>query len=399
MDNQNDNSAAVQAKAPPSYIIYLALFSVQVLFVLWFFVAKYAMAHVDLPPIIFAAYREAVATLVFLVMTKFSLSSSSSSSTGGSCSNAGFMSTILNVYRPHAWSFLLMGFLMFASVAGFIIGLSMVTSFNAAILQPTQPIFAMLIAWMFRLENMSRLKVLSIATACSGAIITVWISALSGNGGESDRLLRALNESGTNDDNLNPGLGNTILLFQCFFAGAMLVLQKRILLEVPSPLIVITITYTIASCLTALSAILSRGIHDPLLIVTSSVAWGAIAYAALFATVFTYYTTAWANNWANPSTVALSLCLQPLLTALFTAVSGGPKLVPPQALSCGLILAGLCIRVYDDNKKATTSHALDEDDNIDDENTIELKKNQITPLIQGQLSGTHQMSVTKTVSP
>jgi len=138
------------------------------------------------------------------------------------------MSTILNVYRPHARSFLLMGFLMFASVAGFIIGLSMVTSFNAAILQPTQPIFALLIAWMFRLETMSRLKLLSIATACYGAILTVWISTLSGNGGESDtggavhRLLRALNESGSKDDNLNPGLGNTILLFQCIFAGAML---------------------------------------------------------------------------------------------------------------------------------------------------------------------------------
>jgi len=173
------------------------------------------MKHVALPPIIFAAYR----------MTKFSISNSSR---GGSCSSAGFMSTILNVYRPHARSFLLMGFLMFASVAGFIIGLSMVTSFNAAILQPTQPIFALLIAWMFRLETMSRLKLLSIATACSGAILTVWISTLSGNGGESDtggavhRLLRALNESGSKDDNLNPGLGNTILLFQCIFAGAML---------------------------------------------------------------------------------------------------------------------------------------------------------------------------------
>jgi len=304
------------------------------------------------------------------------------------------MSTILNVYRPHARSFLLMGFLMFASVADFIIGLSMVTSFNAAILQPTQPIFALLIAWMFRLETMSRLKLLSIATACSGAILTVWISTLSGNGGESDtggavhRLLRALNESGSKDDNLNPGLGNTILLFQCIFAGAMLVLQKRVLVEVPSPLIVITITYTIASCFTVLSAILSRGIHDPVLIVTSSVAWGAIAYAALFATVFTYYTTAWANNWANPSTVALSLCLQPLLTGLFTAISGGPKLVPPQALSCGLILADLCIRVYDDNQQVATSHSLTEDDNIDDENTIELQKIQITPLIKRQLSGT-----------
>lgn len=40
-----------QPRAPPAVLVYGTLFAVQVIFVLWFFVAKIAMAAVDLPPL------------------------------------------------------------------------------------------------------------------------------------------------------------------------------------------------------------------------------------------------------------------------------------------------------------------------------------------------------------
>lgn len=350
------------ARPPSSALLWSTLFVVQLVFVLWIYIAKFAMAKVDLPPLVLAAYREVFATISLLALVRFS---------GGS----GTFKVLRDV-RPHAPSFLLLGFLMFVGLVCYLVGLSMVRPFNAAILQPTQPIFASFFAWICRLESMSLMKALSIGMATSGAVMTIWLSVEPRRGGDpygegSASTTEALQQlSGEDNDGLNPPLGNALLLLQCICGGGYWIVQKRLLSDIRSPLVVTAVGYTIASCFTLLAALASRGVRDPTLYVTSPIAWVAIAYAALLATVFTYYASAWVNMWANPSTVTLSGSLQPLLTAIFTPLGGGPSLVLSQFLSCGLIIAGLAIKVYDQERSTTG----DGDEEEDDDESIEIER-------------------------
>ena len=96
---------------------------------------------------------------------------------------------------------------------------------------------------------------------------------------------------------------------------------------------------------------MAYGPWDPRLYVSSAIGWAAILYAALFATVVTYWAMGWANQHASPSTVTVSLALQPLLTAVFTALGGGAALAGEQVVSCALILAGLLLKVVDSEKE------------------------------------------------
>lgn len=342
--------ASKSQSAPSSTLLYATLFFVQITFVVWMFVAKYAMSHVNLPPMVFAAYREVVASLSLMAMVWCSTDPSQ-------------YKALIRDVRSHTKSFLVLGFLMFANVAGYITGLSMVSPFNAAVLQPTQPIFASFLAWMVRSEDMTPAKALSVAMATSGAALTVWLSSRSGAGvsGAHRFLLEAGDDAeGTENqpdggdfgDIGNPTLGNGLLLIQCVCGGAMWVVQKRVLAQVRSPVVVTAVSYTIASVFTVVVTLAQQGVRNPLLVVTAPVAWASILYAALLATVFTYYAMAWANKWANPSTVTLSSSLQPLMTALITALSGGPMLSASQALSCVLIVAGLGVKVYDQERMA-----------------------------------------------
>jgi len=325
--------AAAATKAPSSILIYTTLVIVQFVFSLWAFVAKYAMSHVKLPPMVFASYREVIATLILLLLARCCKSKSSNEK-----------EVTWNDLKRHSHSLVLMGFLMFVNISGFIIGLNMVTTFNASILQPTQPVFAALIAWICGYETMSLLKGLSIILACSGAALTVWLNSVIDT-----------TSSSSAEEVSHRSLGNAILLVECIAAGALWVLQKRVLADIPSPIVLTAATYTVASVFTiALTMAMTEHLQDAI-IVTSWEAWACIGYASLFATVFAYYALGWANKWANPSTVTISLSLQPLFTATINALRGGPPLVPPQILSCGLIVVGLALKVYDQERITTTT--------------------------------------------
>lgn len=143
-------------------------------------------------------------------------------------------------------------------------------------------------------------------------------------------------------------LGNVVLLVQCLCAGCMWVVQKRVLATIPSAVLVTACSYAIAAIFTVAATVCVFGVGDPRIYVDSAIGWGGILYAALFATVATYVAMAWANRWASPSTVTISLALQPLLSALVEANSvGGDGLGVAQLASCALIIAGLVLKVWD----------------------------------------------------
>ena len=111
-------------------------------------------------------------------------------------------------------------------------------------------------------------------------------------------------------------LGNVVLLVQCLCAGCMWVVQKRVLATIPSAVLVTACSYAIAAVFTVAATVCVFGVGDPRIYVDSAIGWGGILYAALFATVATYVAMAWANRWASPSTVTISLALQPQFVAI-----------------------------------------------------------------------------------
>lgn len=216
--------------------------------------------------------------------------------------------------------------------------------------------FATLIAWAIGSEQMSVAKALAIAMASGGAALTVYFGTLGSAGDDAvaeggDPAAARAAASAARESAEQVSLGNAVLLAQCICGGCMWVLQKRVLKEVRSPLLVTAVSYLVAAALTTLVTLMAYGPWDPRLYVSSAIGWAAILYAALFATVVTYWAMGWANQHASPSTVTVSLALQPLLTAVFIALGGGAALAGEQVVSCALILAGLFLKVVDSEKE------------------------------------------------
>lgn len=187
-DASEHEAGGVQSRerAPKPAVVYGTLVVVQVIFVMWFYIAKYTMAQVDLPPLIFAMWREVVAAATLVALVGMSWRGGKA----GAGKRAEVGETSWKELYAHRRELLLLGVLMFCNVVGFITGLSMVTSFNAAIFQPTQPVFASLVAYAAGFERMSVAKVASVAMACGGAALTVYLGNKSGSaveGGASQR--------------------------------------------------------------------------------------------------------------------------------------------------------------------------------------------------------------------
>mmetsp|Transcript_20357 Transcript_20357/g.30225 ORF Transcript_20357/g.30225 Transcript_20357/m.30225 type:complete len:322 (-) Transcript_20357:289-1254(-) len=300
------------------------------------------MSEFNITPIVFAAYREVLASMVLVAIV----------TTGCSSNGDGLVVTKGDI-RQYLLPFLFLGFLCFINVACYILALNKVPSFNVAVFSTTQPIFATIIAYLCGYENMTVWKALSVSMTCLGAILTVWLSNVTVIASDSGVLVDE-QLSSSQQQQQQHHLGNTLLLVSFFAGGLMWVVQKRLLMEIPSPITITAITYTIASVLTVTVAlIVTPSVSD--FYIKSLFVWAAIGYAVLFATVLNYSAMAWANQWANPSTVTLSLGLQPLLTALVNTLSGGPAFIPPHMLSCGLIVAGLGVKVYDEERKVNNN--------------------------------------------
>jgi drug/metabolite transporter (DMT)-like permease len=215
--------------------------------------------------------------------------------------------------------FALLGFLgIFANQLFYIFGLQMTTAINAAILMPSIPVFVALLAWAKGAERMTRLKVLGVALAVTGALAMLDVSKVASASGSL--------------------WGNALLVANCIVYALYLVLQRDLLLRY-HPLTVVSWAFGFGGLGVLLVA-------APTLVRTdfaalSPASWLALAYIALIPSGVNYALNSWAMGRSSPALVATYTTLQPVAAALLAVLLLGEHADWREAVGFALIVGGL----------------------------------------------------------
>ena len=344
--------------APAHWVVVAALLMVQLVFSGWHVVGKAVLEqHVD--PVVFALYRELSAALFIFGVAVWK--------------DGGAHAWLPR--REHCLELGAIGFLTFVAVVGFIVALGWVSPFNAAVLQPTIPVFTTALAVCLRMEEPRASYAVGVGLSVCGALLVAWgtehakrppppppppppaWSPDAGAGAGAGTGAGA--GAGAGGSGGHELLGNLILLFQCFCSSLVVLLQKRVVRHYRATWITCWY-YSVGADFTALLALLrgwtgwwgggggggAAGLAGALSLPGPRAApalWAALAYAALFATTFNYIAITWANTWAPASEVAAYSTVQPLATAVLAFVVLGSPVTAAQAAGGVLVVAGLWV--------------------------------------------------------
>mmetsp|Transcript_46761 Transcript_46761/g.94322 ORF Transcript_46761/g.94322 Transcript_46761/m.94322 type:complete len:449 (-) Transcript_46761:9-1355(-) len=316
-----------------SHLVWTVLGCVQLGYCIFHVLAKNALMA-GTHPLILAFYREMIACVCMYTLAY---------KIDGKSVWSGFQ-------RCEIGTFLLLGFLSYGNVVGFIVALEYVTAFNSALLHPSIPVFTAFFAVLVGMETMTRRKALGIFLSLFGAVVVVaWGTA---DGSETG-------EAGANDKHVV--LGNFLLLGQCASMAALLVVQKAPLSRGVPPTTLTARYYSVSSVLTILTTLLvllpfgdfageggksNASPLKPYEIGRSPAALVAIVYGGTVSVTFTYCALAWATKHGTPSMTALSMTLQPPLNALLSIIFMNRKTFTAGEVVGGtLVLLGLVVTV------------------------------------------------------
>ena len=189
----------------PKTAAYVGLAAVQLSYCVWHVLGKIAL-NGGANPFVLALYRQLGACVCLYVLAR--------------CvdyRSGGLGDALKALSRRQRRRFVLLGFLGFCNIFGFVVALSYVTAFNSALLHPIIPVIAAAAAAAAGIERATPPKAAGVALAASGALVVV-VAGGSGGG-----------ESNPDASPASVAFGNAILLGQCGAMGCLLVLQKSIL--------------------------------------------------------------------------------------------------------------------------------------------------------------------------
>ncbi len=200
----------------------------------------------------------------------------------------------------------------------YITGLNYTTATSAAILMPSIPVFAAMLAGLLGIERMAWKKWVGVVFAVTGALIMLGMAGL----GLSRTAL----------------MGNALVLLNCASFALYLVLQRP-LLERLHPMTVLGWAFLFGGL-----AVLAAGLPSLLSTRFASIpagAWWGVAYIVLIPTIVNYSINIWAVRRSSPTLVAAYTTLQPVsasaLAVLFLQETVGLR----EVLGFVLIVAGL----------------------------------------------------------
>jgi len=293
---------------PPQALVHFVLVLIQVLFSVWGVIGKKAL-NAGVNPLTFAAYREVTGSMcMYLLATRV----------------VG-VDRLFAIEKSDIPRMIFLGLCSFCNVVGFVVALYFTSAANAGAMQPSIPIYAMLLSVAIGAEKATLRKVL-------GGVVTV--------GGA---LLLILEEIRANPDNSadtpNVPLGNVILVGQCAAVGALIVFQRPLLQSGKyNPTQVTAYYYSIGTMLTLMCTLYFVCINGLL-------PWMALTYAALFATFGAYCLLTWCNCWVPASTVSLYMTLQTLSTGLLSVIFLGESVTVLEGVGALTIILGLFLVV------------------------------------------------------
>lgn len=293
--------------------VHAVLVSVQLCFSGWHIIGSLTLSK-GADPLVFATYRECVATVLMLVI-------------------AIMRGSVCEIDSGDRLRFLYLGVCSFVNVVGTLFALQLVSATRYAVMQPSIPVFATLISVFIGSEGLNIWKLAGIALAVGGAV-----------------LIEAWNSGDSGDDDKSPSdvlPGMVIIFVQCFAMANLIVFQKPLVQKYDSSWVTF-VYYCIGSVVTVLMAVCwySRFTVEDLYFSGDVLPFIALAYVSVVATMYAYNALTWAVKRAPASVVTIYNTLQPVGTVLLTLIFFGTAPTLSEGVGGVLVAAGLAITVY-----------------------------------------------------
>jgi len=218
--------------------------------------------------------------------------------------------------------------------------LALVSPFNVAVLSPSIPVFAATLAVGVGQELATWPKAAGLGLAIGGALVVVFSAPHAALGDHA--------------------LGNALILFQCVCQAVYLVAQKKVVFKYP-PVWVVAWTYASGAVwLAGGTAVFGRaGALELGRGGNRAGLWITFVYAVVLTGAVNFTALAWANRHVPASTLAASVTLQPVFTAVLRFAIYRLPIVLGQALGGCLIVAGLAVASLEDRHLNEVSAALE----------------------------------------
>ena len=276
-----------------------------------------ALGSGSVNPFIFALYREVVASAMMFFYVQYKEVQST-------------------IDRKDYFTFLFLGTCSFLNVVTACCALRYISATRYAILQPSVPCLATVIAIVSGVEPFSLIKILGILFAVAGALVVV-LSKSSGNDHSESHVF----------------FGTTIVLIQVSAMANLVVFQKPLLLKYDPSLVTFTY-YTVGTGLTMVLCIVSAPLSisfSDLYFDNDILPWFGLAYATTFATLYTYNALSWAGKHLSPSTTAVFCTFQPVGTMLLSLVIFGSAATKSEIIGAVLVIVGLLVTVTEQQQQ------------------------------------------------
>lgn len=276
------------------YLPFALLVVAAAIFGAWALVAKAAIQR-GADPFVFAFYRAAGGTVVLSAVLLFN-----KDLTPGGKGVFGMpvfpRSTLLRFFG--------LGLAMTANITGLIISVKFLSALTVSVFQPTIPVVTFIVSVILGIEEMSVLKLCSIAMSVVGAGIVITM-------GETHQVGAAGNMSGAL-------IGAGFLLMNVTGTSLYFIFAKEVL-QTYAPVFVTTCSYIVTSCIMFTCALVSQGANtfewklhsDPTL-------WLCAAYAIFLQTALNYSILAWVNKRTTPTVGTCFTPMQPVCATLFS---------------------------------------------------------------------------------
>jgi drug/metabolite transporter (DMT)-like permease len=289
--------SAGEAGRGDSLGVHLALAGAQTGFAVFPVFGKLAL--VSLPPLVLASLRVTSAAALLLILRR----ASGDPPPGRRDRGIFFLLALLGV--------------SFNQIL-FILGLSLTTAVNTAVLTATIPVFTLAAAVLLRRERLTLRGAAGLALALSGALVLLDISHFDWS---SDFVK-----------------GDVMLLGNCLSYSLYLVLGRSVMARFrPSTAMAAVFLYGTGPIL--LCALPSLARFSPAAV--SSKAWVSLATIVFVCTLVPYLLNSWALARTHASRVAFYVFLQPLIGAAASVVVLSEPLSLRTLMAAALILAGL----------------------------------------------------------
>jgi drug/metabolite transporter (DMT)-like permease len=279
--------------------VHLALAAAQAGFALFPVFGKLAL--VDIPPMVLAGLRVASAAILLEAIRR---------ATG----NAPAAPADRKIF------FLLALLGVSANQVLFILGLSLTTAVNTAVLTATIPVFTLAVALLLRHERLKLGPGLGLVLAFAGALVLL--------------------DVGHFDWRSDFVKGDVLLLGNCLSYSFYLVLGRPVMARYRAPTAIATVfLYGTAPILLVAAPSFAR--FAPAAV--TPLAWGSLAAIVLFCSILPYLLNSWALARTHASRVAFYVFLQPLIGAGLAVAVLGERLTLRTIVAAVLIFAGLGI--------------------------------------------------------